>query len=795
MPAVPEMPDQRAFITGILRDMEGNSVLSLASGRTAPTDTAPNGNPIIDRHYWFAYPREIDLMVAFAERAWNDRADAYISPLIYGNEPFRDKRTGEIVTRTRDGRPIFARSLTNAQFSQTVYMDSDSCPPEAFRLPPSRHLQSSEINGQDYWFLSEPVPASVASTLAHKITTAHESEGTDKSGWSKNKVLRLPTWNLKYDEFSPWSVVYADNDTDERTGEQYDEARVYYHGDLEEVYGDVVIDAAPRTVGEPVTYEPVPPLEGLPDHTKLLDRIPSTNKGLSNLIFSTPKDGPDGWRSEQRFRLLLELKRFGFTDEETIAVAWHSPAASKWRVDRRGADGLWWELQVKVKAELFKESPESVEAAPVTQTGQALGLISHEARARVEARDDFFSSIVSYALSKVKVQNMPYHIINTWTYLSVALSEYIEFPKEPRSLGTGIYSITLGGSSTGKDEAYSIYSPMISAVLTGDSEAELAAMSSKDSYIERLLDRDNKVSYIHENEFDGLLEQVKIGGSGTQGLIQVWTRTYDGEVPPLGRVKNKDLGRSGVHAIPVMHMMGTPEGVIDQLETKNFYTGWLARNIWVFGENVDTTKESLGTNVRRGGQKTRQFDYMPRYFASHIHHTVARLFAQIPFESTRIPIEPTDEAIELIDAAKWTLHESVSAEYDIGLWRPILRRMYDIMWKIATLQAASNGRVIVGVRDAEVALYYVEMWMANAMQAAQQVSDSYFARQCDEIEKMIAASPRGEVEIGAVYRFRKNEPKRIVDEYLLSLGFQGRVEEKKDGEKRLYKLKTHKEKK
>ena len=794
MPAAPEMPDQRAFITGILRDMEGNAVLSLASGHSAPTATAPNGKPIIDRHYWFSYPRELDQMVAFAEQAWRDRQDAYISPLIYGNEPFRSPRSGEIVTRTRDNRPIYARSLKNAMFSQTVYMDSDSCPPEAFRLPPSRHVQTSEGHGHDYWFLTEPVPASVAAHVAHKITTAHKEQGSDPSGWSANKVLRLPAWNTTYDEFSPWPVEFVENDRDERTGEVYDDARVYHIGELEEVYYDVNVEAA--SVPAYQTYAPVPPLEGLPDHQKLLDRIPSTNKGLSNLIFSTPKEGPGGWRSEQRYKLLLELKRFGFTDEETISLAWHSPAAAKWRIDRRGVDGLWWELQVKVKAELAHESPAVVEAAPAIQTGVAFGLLSHEARQRVEERDDFLTMVMRYSMARVKVANPPYHIINAWTYLSVALSEHIEFPKEPKSLGTNLYSIQLGGSSTGKDETYGIYGEEPGGLIHALEEPDLMlpAQTSRDAYIERLLMKDRKISYVHENEFDGLLETVKTGGSGTQGLISVWTRSYDGEVPPLGRVGKADLGRGGVQSVVVMHMMGTPEGVIDQLERKNFYTGWLARNIWVFGENIDTTKESLATNVRRGAQTTRQFNYMPRYFASHLHHTIASLYSQIPFEADRIPVEPTDEAIHLIDEAKWALHEHVSAESDIGLWRPILRRMYDIMWKIATLQAASNGRIVIGVRDAEVALYYVEMWMANAMQAAQQVSDSYFARQCDEIEKFIAASGKGEVEIGAVYRFRRNEPKRIVDEYLLSLGFQGRVEEKKDGEKRLYKLKT-KEKK
>jgi hypothetical protein len=72
-------------------------------------------------------------------------------------------------------------------------MDSDTCPPEAFRIAPSVHVDTSPGHGHDYWVLERPVPAAAAAEVAHRITTAHADQGCDPSGWSVNKVLRVPT--------------------------------------------------------------------------------------------------------------------------------------------------------------------------------------------------------------------------------------------------------------------------------------------------------------------------------------------------------------------------------------------------------------------------------------------------------------------------------------------------------------------------------------------------------------------------------------------------------------------------
>lgn len=772
----------REFIVGILGRMEGNAILSLASGRTAATEKAPHGKLIVDRHSWFAYPAELDKMVAFAEKAWLDRRDAYLSPIIYGDDPFVNSKKEVVVRDQRSGRPVYSRSKKNALWSQTIYMDSDTCPPEAFRIAPSRHVDTSEGHGHDYWFLPEPVPARVAAQLAHKITTAHKEQGTDPTGWSANKVLRLPTFNTGYDELDPFEVTWSDNDTDLTTGEVYDHGIIYDLDTLEHIYADVELSSTQALLDEYAGDTPLPPvpqLEGLPSFEDVIGKIPSTQRRLNDLIYKVPKRGVGGWQSEQRFALLLDLRRFGLTDEETIVVAWNAPTGAKWREDARGVDGLWWELQARVNPVLDAEDasrPETAPApAPSARLGYAPTLLDDRQRRRVESRSDFMTLFMAYVSSKMPQVNAPLAIINGWTYLSLVLAEAVDVnvPWSTRLLGTNLYSISVAGSSRGKDQTKAILTRLVIAAF--ENAPDVAASSSPEALVENLIERDGRVTYIHENEFDGLLEKIMANNSYMRQLVSIWTRSYDGETPAMGRVGRRELNNSRAHAIPVMHVMGTPQKVFGVMDRSMFYSGWLARNIWAIGDDREITADSIRDRFKRrhGGVSA---DWMPEYLGSHFRVLRERLRERAEFSDQRAVADFTDEALELMAEATVRIDTHIAGEHDMDLWRPVLNRFTDIIAKIAGLQAASHSRLVVGTRDVEVALYYAEGWLANAMTAADEISDTFFSRQCDEIEQFIASQPEQEAEIGAVYRLRKGENQKTTLDFIGSLIAQGRVE-------------------
>src|SRR6056300_1348228 len=111
----------RDFITTVLGDQRGNAFVSRASGKTA------NGKLNVNIHKTFVYPDQLNQMVAYAEEHANE--DVYLSPLLYDDK--------------RNDKGNIARTPENALSSQTIYMDSDLCTPDKFRLQPSIHVVTS----------------------------------------------------------------------------------------------------------------------------------------------------------------------------------------------------------------------------------------------------------------------------------------------------------------------------------------------------------------------------------------------------------------------------------------------------------------------------------------------------------------------------------------------------------------------------------------------------------------------------------------------------------------------------
>lgn len=785
-------PEMREFITGILRSMEGNALISFAD----PNKRTDKGKPVVNRHHWFAYPAELDKMVEIAERAVIEKRDGYLSPIIYGDQPYFDQKRQQVVTVDRNGRPMYSRQLGNALFSQTVYMDSDTAPPSVFRAKPSRHVDTSKDHGHDYWFLNQPVPAALAAEIAHRITTAHQAQGTDANGWSANKLLRLPTWHTGDGTTEPTRVEFEDDLVDASTGEAGE--LIYDIETLREIYSDIEVDAVAleKAVGHaPGKIPPVPPIEGLPVFEELLKRIPNTDRRLNDLIYKIPATGEKGWRSEQLYALLLDCKRFGFTDEETISIAWHAPASSKYKTDARGIDGLWWELQVRVNSVISEERGTSVSAAePLTEkpSVEAPRLLGTAEKRRVDSRNDLITLYLAYARDKVRAYNAPLHHAKAWMLMSVALGDTFVIPKEPKDLPGNLWMTNISPSSSGKGEALGVFKPILEAMYS-EGSPDVGARHSKEALIEQLIDRDGRVTFINTDEAHGWIQDLKDGRSGSAGVRQVLTEGYDGGVPTVGRVGRQDLSKAGRKTVLAMDLTGPPDGMYSAFDKEMFYEGFLARMIWIVGEVNEATEENTRTHIRR--KSAMAPNAMPRYWASYLTHLRQRILNRAPLGSQRLELFPTDEAQARLDKAKWDLTLHFKKYPNAELWNTIVRRMGDIMWKIAAISAVINERDVIATRDVEVAISCAEIWIGNAIIVSTKVADTPFAKACNEIETFIAAHEQMKTDIGSIRRFRRGERNAITDEYLASLASQGRIEEytTKDNQRRMYRIRPERQ--
>ena len=275
----------KEFIEKVLGTASGNAFVSRASGKTA------NGKLNINIHNTFKYPAQLQEMIAYGEQYASE--DVYLSPLLYGDK--------------KNDRGNIARTPENALTSQTIYMDSDLCVPEKFRIMPSIHVVTSRGRGHDYWILDKPVDAKRAAEIAHKITTAHREDGCDPSGWSANKVLRLPN-TVNTGHGFPESVLAEISET------------VYTIEEMENAYEHIDVYERPVMGRVADGVEVVMPSD-LPEYNEALNKLPAS---VLELALQEPDVGPEGNRSEMRYRLLCELFRLGdlITHDEVLTVAW-----------------------------------------------------------------------------------------------------------------------------------------------------------------------------------------------------------------------------------------------------------------------------------------------------------------------------------------------------------------------------------------------------------------------------------------------------------------------------------------
>lgn len=755
----------REFITGILGDTSGNAVMATASTKNEA------GKLVVDRQEWFAYPDQLDDMVAYAERRRHGHnRNVYLSPLLYGDEVPKDKK-GQPKPTDAKGKPQFSRSTDNAIIASVIYMDSDLCPPEAFRLPPSRHVDTSPGHGHDYWMLDEPVAAHRAAEIAHRITTAHKDDGCDPSGWAANKYLRMPTVNTKDSVEEPYEITWSE------TG------AVYSIEDFELAYPTMEEEAKNKAevmaYGGYVDDEEVPALADLPDHEELLQQIPQSERRLNDLIFKKPMVGDKGWRSEQRFGLLLDLFRFGFVIDEVVSIAWHSPAASKWRTDQRGVDGLWWEAR-KALAQVTYERGQgaAAEAADELRAVKAhvkpIVLVTADERLSATTAISWLDEYVAWCESRFTISNRPYHKMMGWIALATIFSPTAYAPKPSGRMHLNLFGSGIGASSTGKTDALRCMWDVLNAYYPSDSP-DIGGNHSENALIERLLAREGKASLTWTDEADGMLATWKKAdwSAGVQATI---TKVYDGFVPQLSRVGKQELQKSNARAYVSSLMIGTPEGMFRVLDRGMFRTGFLARQFWTIGEDQPVTRDSMRT-VQQSMEEIHEEDPRPKLWAGRFTRTITMLRGNLPAGQKLIPMLFTDEALQRFDEAKWAIHLHFLGREEQDIFTTSVRRLADIMWKAAALLALAGGSRWITTAHVTQMLLHTEEWVYALETVAGRISTSAFSRACDEIEQYIAGHDKQIVDAAKVYKFRSTDPVRVTDEYLTALQRQGRVTE------------------
>lgn len=692
----------------------------------------------IDIQKWYETPNDMDDIEAYVIE--NSVWDVYVSPASYTKKQ---------------------RALGTVSMAKTAWLDADTCELSNLRIEPSWKVQSSPGRWQAWWILDKEYPATEVAHIVKKISYAHRDQGADVSSWAANKLMRVPG-SVNSNHGFPIPV------TAESTG------LIYTLSEIDEAYSDINV-SQPRKYLASETSSVNDPGD-LPDYAETLAKLP---REVLNTATTQVKEGSN--RSDLRYRLLCDLFRLNtLTYDEVLSIAWHAPASSKWSIeDPRGIKGLIFETD-KALAEIEYEI-EKLENTPRPEDSKSIAanvrLVTDAERAN-HRWNNYIEQYIKWSQTKTSVQNPPYDYMNSWVSLALMYGEKFYLPYENADQNLNLYTFTLGQTTSGKSQAKSRMMKILRDFFKDDPGYNLGGNMSKEGLADKLLERDEQVSFINKDEVHGWLKTlVNPKGGYETGLVEDFAELYDGYLPPILRKSMKgDSGKSARTCV-TMHMMGTEE-VVKVLTRDLFRSGFLARFIWAIGNPRNVTKNSLKTKIRTGDRATIDVDEQVKQWVMHADMMGIGVGPR--------PIDISD-VVDRLDEASWELVRLIpetDPNYDI--LNPSLTRLADTIKKCCALLAVADGRTTVEMRDVIYVLVQAETWAANLITIGSQISASEFEVACDEIEKFVESRPDKRVSGPTLFnRFKARNP-RDFRVQLESLEARGVLLRKDEGAKVTY---------
>lgn len=230
---------------------------------------------------WFRWPDQREALLATVKK--HQEEDVYFSVSSY-DTPLRRKE--------------------HAAMSSVVYVDADEWDLANARIAPSVVVQSSPGHYQGFWFLTEPISAEDAATLAHKISVAHKEDGCDQSSWIMTKVMRVPgtTHTKEFDKPDKYPEPQAYPVEVVKFG-----AEMYTQGDLVDAYGDVPVNVYT------VDHRDLP--TDLPSRIELQQQMEPVRLSM---FMDEPGQGAD--MSAYMWAMEKMLFEWGYTAEEVFVL-------------------------------------------------------------------------------------------------------------------------------------------------------------------------------------------------------------------------------------------------------------------------------------------------------------------------------------------------------------------------------------------------------------------------------------------------------------------------------------------
>ena len=681
--------DTKHFLSTIFGDADGYLFISTKDDAGELT-----------QHKAFKYPEALNRAEAYVSVRTDE--DVFFSPMLY-RVP---NRKSEAVSIT----PV-------------VYSDTDLFDPNDFLVRPSINVRSSTDKSHSYWLLDKQYTPDEVSTAARAIALTHakkingEQAGTDPSGWMLTKLLRVPgTMNTKTSLPEPYVVNV-----------EWSDGTMYSLEDIVSVYDGA--DIPEKIVA---SDEPMPTADELPAMADVLRRM-AHDSMLMGLYTETPR----GDWSDTLYLLESEMFRDGYTAAEVFVVAWHA-ACNKYQRDGRPESDLWHEVRnagadpanrprARVPIEAYNEPRPKDEGLIATQL--EVTLLSEDER--IKLTRTFVDDYVDWGATRTDAP-APYHVAGAFAIMSCVLGEFgVAYPRFG-SMRLGMSLQVLGETTdTRKSTSRFLMKDTLRPLQMGDYKYLLTSDTTPESLLDALSDRPDQSSLYDRDETQQLINDIK-HKPYLQGFFETLNELYDGWA--RGRLRSTKATED-TRVNFVAYMMGIRSQVQDELEVKDFLSGWGPRQIFFRGESPPRTRADK--YLPQGNPSGSNAD--PAHVKLIRTLVDARNYwhKQVPDRAYPLPI--------LFEADAWDRWNTFAADAEDyvahhprgEMISPSVKRLAFATMKAAIMFAMMDKREKANMQDVLNAIYFSLQWIEDLIIVVEGVAESAAARDLAMIEKYI----------------------------------------------------------
>lgn len=671
------------------------------------------------------------------------------------------------------------RQKANAKEGGAIYCDADTAHPSVFRLQPSIIVESSPGRWQCWWILDEIQPASRIALLARQIAYAHNAQGADISSSSLTKLLRVPGSRNEKRNRETGEYVHADLPT----VRGWDTGARYTIEEIEGKYEDIEYIRSLMPEGEDVELPDRNSLPKFPDLYNALPEIgPLTGTEFGPLIEGANwldetgerKAGPSGDRTRYRYRLICDLIREGYSNEEVLVLAWGAKSSDKWRADPRGERGLWGEI-LKARIEINAEQGEGLDALEPDEAYQrsdsGVVLLDDKERQAIKGDPHFINRYVGWVKGRLSRANLPYHRLNAWMILSIAYAELTAIPDESSDYPLNIWVLGLGETATGKTQASDMMFEVAQHAhedgFWGDG-VNIGGDATPAALTKVLIERDKKVSVFQSDEAHGPLAQMQ-KAEYMAGSLERYTYLYDGRVPKYQRMTSAESSNKDATTIFNMWLLGPPKQVTDVIPVEWFSSGFMGRFMMAIGDPPDANRKTQ-IKRRKGDLSARHLDKFVAQWEEEFE------FNREEFRERGVPyLDETDEALDRMSRAVDDIigHAGGHGQAARSV-EEASRRFEKHIRKAAWLLALSEASPVVTLRHALIAIEAAEGWYSAMIEIAGMVSENPYVKQQNAIEEAIRDN-KGWMSVTKLNDHFRHIERRVRTEHLQDLASQNRI--------------------